>query len=623
MGEEGAVGAREVGLRALPLGIGAEQPEGRIGAEDAGGQVEQAVGGGRARLALRCTATERVEEAGGLYPLGLAGGTAERARDQQRHVQREAPEARMDQRVHALHPHQRAGTQRRDPPRAVLGQPLPREGIAHQPWQQQRPRPYPKPRAQTPQRPAPVGPRPVECCDQRGQHLRHACERRQTDGGEPRALGGQHQVERAQAQDAQHGQPPAPQQEAAHVPARAHLHHARADRERGDDVIGDHRGQRDGADDHHRRGRAEPADEGEQRQVFPAQRDGHGQDVHVRVGAGRQQRRAHRKDRQDREAHQQQVEREGPGGGAQVALIRVLHHRYLELARQAQDRGAAQQDQPRPARAERVLALRQRLGEARGHVRRTSGRGDQREAAHRDQRAELDRRLHRDGRDHARVALVRVEAAGAEQDGEEGEPGRRPQRRAPHRPRRGGLARQVRGGGGRADHLHARRDRLELQRDIGCRRHQHPQRHQRPHRVRAPVAQRDQVGDGGRAARVPDPQQPAQHGVEAEEDQCGPEIDGRELHPAPRRRAHGPEEGPRGAIDRQRERVGQRRVEPAAPPARRRAVRAEGDGEEQRRVGERHRQHRARAEPLRAHRRLSTQASVAAPAIIAIHSPKR
>ena len=169
------------------------------------------------------------------------------------------------------------------------------------------------------------------------------------------------------------------------------------------------------------------------------QRQHEGVGVH---GAAREMQQAAEGDRQHEHVDRQQVEREQPDRLVEVALVHVLDHRHLELARQEHDRDHRQERERSPARvvAGRAPERQQRieLRHLRGAVEDVAEavvhpEGDEQPDG--EEGEQLDQRLERDRRDHALVALGRVEVAGAEQDGEGGEQHRDVERVVPEEQR--------------------------------------------------------------------------------------------------------------------------------------------------------------------------------------------
>jgi hypothetical protein len=125
---------------------------------------------------------------------------------------------------------------------------------------------------------------------------------------------------------------------------------------------------------------------------------------------------------QHEQVDEQQVERKHPDRAAQVALVDVLHHHHLELARQEHHRQHGQQHQPEPLRARQSCPPCSRRSSCCRSARLRAGEqvaqaveqapGD--EDADRQEGHQLDHRLERDGRHHALVALGGVEVPRAE-----------------------------------------------------------------------------------------------------------------------------------------------------------------------------------------------------------------
>ena len=237
-------------------------------------------------------------------------------------------------------------------------------------------------------------------------------------------------------------------------------------RDRHHDVVGYHGRYGNRGDDDHRRRRRESAEECKQREILAPQRQRQGQYVEIGVGAFGQEFKPGNGDRHDEQAHAKQVQREQPRGGRQVALVDVLDHGHLELARQADDRGCRQECQRYPARVENIAGTVDDLGIDVGkHLLDAAGHAVDHEQTDRKQRGELDHRLDRNRRDHAVMAFVGVDVARAEQDREQGHAG-------------GDHERAETDVDVTNDGLVAARHRLQLQRDVGCGRHQSHQRDQ-------------------------------------------------------------------------------------------------------------------------------------------------
>jgi hypothetical protein len=124
-----------------------------------------------------------------------------------------------------------------------------------------------------------------------------------------------------------------------------------AQQQRHHQVVADHGRDRDGLDDHHAGGRRQPADKGQQRQRgWPCASGSDSTKVSALACARPEVQQAAQRDGQHEQVDQQQVGRKHPGGAAQVALVDVLDHHHLELARQEDHRQHRQQRQREPLR---------------------------------------------------------------------------------------------------------------------------------------------------------------------------------------------------------------------------------------------------------------------------------
>jgi hypothetical protein len=185
--------------------------------------------------------------------------------------------------------------------------------------------------------------------------------------------------------------------------------------------------------------------------------------------------------------------------------------------------------------------------------------------AHRHQRHQLDHRLDRDGGDDAVVLLFGVQVAGAEQDGEQRQPRRHPDRRLPW-PRAAPTLRAWRW---------QRRRRTAPPTAAAARYRASPPPRDQRHDHAQQCSTCHSATRSGRRSRSPGvaarSDQLAQHPPPADEDQRRAEVDRQELQPRARRIADRAVKRPGGAIDRQRQRVDQRAsaASPAAPRARR------------------------------------------------------
>ena len=195
---------------------------------------------------------------------------------------------------------------------------------------------------------------------------------------------------------------------------------ATTQQQRQHEAVGDHDRQCHGIDDDHGGGGRQPADEREQRDGLGAggQRQGQHEGVGVEgvLGQGQQARHG---DRNDEQVDQHQVDREQPGGAADLLLRVVLDHRDVELARQQDDAHEAQKRDGDPEHAVELAGKDALdvdvLG---GPLEQPADPAEHREddeEAHRQERHELDQRLGGDRHDQAFLVLRRIDVARAEQ----------------------------------------------------------------------------------------------------------------------------------------------------------------------------------------------------------------
>ncbi|MNZ58058.1 hypothetical protein D3C78_760570 [compost metagenome] len=317
-------------------------------------------------------------------------------------------------------------------------------------------------------------------------------------------------------------------------------------------VVGDHGGQRHGFDDHHAGGGRGAADEGQQRQGRVGLGQGQADDEGVRDHAAGQQHLSGQGDGHHEERGQGQVDGEDPARLAQVLGLDVFYHRDVELPGQADDgeHGHARLHQHRrPVQRLRPIVLQ--LGGAAGASEEVIETVEQAEGdvgAHREEGQQLDQGLEGNGQHHATVVLGGVEVAGAEEDGEQRQHQGHDQRRV--------LSAGAGGFRPRADQqVHPEDDALELQGDVGQHADQADQRHHHRQGLRLAVARGDEVGDGGDVLLLADQHHLLHHPGCHQEQQDGAEVDGQEVPYLPGGLADRAEEGPAGAVDRQRQAV--------------------------------------------------------------------
>ena len=393
---------------------------------------------------------------------------------------------------------------------------------------------------------------PVEAADQCRGELAGGGKGEHADGGQGGELADQVVEAVGHGQHRGDGHASRPQHQAA-VVAGLGVEPAQAEQRRDDDLVGDHDRDRHGRDDHHAGGRREAADEGEQGE--PGALGGHGQRQHVGVGldvAVGEQGQAGGGQRQDEEGEDEQVEGEEPARLGRIVAVGVLHHRHVELARQAEYRQHRQQGLGPEALAEVLLGqlalqlqlhigVGQQLAEpaehSPGHVGAEHQEGEQ-----------LDQRLEGHGVDHPLVVLGGIGVAGPEEDGEGGHH---------HRHVEGGVGEQRRMGRipVRGEHAEGGGDRLELQGDVGQGADQRHQAGEGGEGLGLAVAGGDEVGDGGDVLVLGDADHLGQHRPEQQEGEDRADIDAGE-GPAPGGGlAGGAVEAPGGAVDGQRQAV--------------------------------------------------------------------
>ena len=254
------------------------------------------------------------------------------------------------------------------------------------------------------------------------------------------------------------------------------------------------------------------------------ERQGQHEGIGIDGLTGEMQQAAER-DRQHENIDQQEVEREQPDGTLEVRLVNILDNNDLELARQEDDGQTGKQDQRGP----RAGTCRIRLHQAR-QFGRGSGACEEigkavehaisHEQADGEEGEQLDHRLKGDRRDHAFVALGRIEMACPEPDGEQRQHGGNQQRRIQPP---GQQAVPVTG----KQHINAGGDCLQLQGDV---RH-HPDNcdhgDQPGQQLALAVARGDEIGNRGDALHLADPDH-FQDDAGEQQHQGRTEIDGEE-----------------------------------------------------------------------------------------------
>ena len=557
-------------------------------ADDATGQREQVadadvavpvLGGEGAALGIRIEKRRRTQA------FVERGAPARRDQQQRAHVEQQRPERPVGQRVPAAEAEQRPGTQPAQTQRPVHHPGRIEQARFGELGQQQRIAPDAEAEQQADFDAAAAGAAPVQPADQRRGELRDRDEGHQPERRQRGLVAAGAVVDVGQRRQADDRAAPHPQHRRCDV-AAVTLRIAPAQQQRHHQVVADHRRERDRRHDDHAGRRREAADIGEQGEQVGVV--GHRQGQHETVGRHRplaaEQRHAGAGDRQHHQADHHQIAAEQPARAADVAHVAALHHRHVELARQADDRCEREQALHREARRRGVGD--ERMGGV-GHRQRVAAEPRHREHAHRHQRDQLHQRLERDRQHHAGAVLGGVHGARAEQDREQ-----RHQRRDVERGVTEGRDRIVRP----AEHAETDRHRLVLQREVGHRGDQRDQRHHRRQPLRAAVAGGDEVGDRDRVLRLRDQRQALEDAPAEQQQQQGADVDRQIAHALAHRGADCAVERPRRAVDRQRQAV-DGRAQPGPVGVERAPVAVPGHAEQQRGIAQRHQ----KQDPARQH----------------------
>ena len=252
---------------------------------------------------------------------------------------------------------------------------------------------------------------------------------------------------------------------------------------------------------------------------------------HAAVGA--EHGRACCRDRDHHRRNHQQVAAEQPARLADIAHVAAFHHCHVELAWQADDGQETQQGLGDETHRRRVLEqgarrLLDQLGaSAQPHIG---------EHAHGDHRQQLDQRLQRDGQHHAVMVFGGIHLSRAEQRGEQGHQQRNVQ---------GGIGENSAVGGAMSgQYAQAQGHGFVLQCQVGHHADQRDHRDQCRQPARAPVARRDEVGDGHRVLAACDQRQALDDAPAEQEQQHGAQVDRQVAHAIAHRAAHRAIEGP-------------------------------------------------------------------------------
>lgn len=308
---------------------------------------------------------------------------------------------------------------------------------------------------------------------------------------------------------------------------------------------------------------------------------GQADDEGIRQDRAGQQHLPGQGDRHHEQRGQGQVGGKHPLGQAQVLGLDVLHHGDVELPRQADDRhhgdaGLHHHRRPVDGFLPILLQARGEHGLAEQVVETVvQAIGDK--GADREKGQQLDQGFEGNRQHHTAVVLGGVEVAGTEDDGEQRQDQRHDQRRV--------LGAGAHGVGAGADQqVHAKHDALELQGDVGQHTDQADQRHHHRQRLGFAIARGDEVGDGGDVFLLADHHHLLQDPGCQHQQQDRPEVDRQERPELLGGLADGAEEGPAGAVHRQRQ-----AVHPGTHPRRQgraATVTVKGDGEHDGHIGQ-------------------------------------
>ena len=260
------------------------------------------------------------------------------------------------------------------------------------------------------------------------------------------------------------------------------------------------------------------------------------------------------RDRQHEEVDGDEVEREGPGGGADVVEVGVLDDRDVELPRQAEEGERRQHAGRPPDRVEGVEGEQPREvgvgAHRRGRGRAGASKAKKATAPPTSERGgELDHRLGRDRQHQAAVRLVGVDAAHPEEHGEG-----RHRRGDDQRGAAGQAADGALGGVGR-ERLEADGDRLELQREVGEQADRRGDGDEHGDAAALAVAGRDEVRDRDDVLGAGDADHPRDQRPAEPHDEDRADVDREVVEPALGGDADRAVEGPGRAVDADRQRV--------------------------------------------------------------------
>ena len=428
------------------------------------------------------------------------------------------------------------------------------------------------PESETGQKPRHCAPRmpagPVDPADQRRRELGHRCKRNEANGGEVLLRVQGQRVEAGDEQQRGNRRPPRAHDGRGQVLCALRIEEA-ARQHRQHELVRGHGRQGHRLHHHHRRRRREPAEIDERCEHARPVRIGQRQHEHVGIIEilGREP-HARARQRRDGQAGEREVQRKRHPRGGKIGLLLQLHKADVELPRQAHHGGGGEEDlgQERKGQVRRGRELRRQDR----RVVAASRQQDQREDRDGQEGGDLDEGLGRDGADQTRIMLRQLDPPRAEDHGEDGEHGGGADRD-------GGLRVQ-----GPREHREGHGQGAELQGDVGRGADQADRRRNAADQRALAIAGGQKVRDAAGILplhRAGDalPQRKAHRENEGRTD-----IDGQIVPTRPHRCAHRAEEGPGGAVDRQRQTIDEaplRRARLCGPP-----LRPPGDRHQERQI---------------------------------------
>ena len=319
----------------------------------------------------------------------------------------------------------------------------------------------------------------------------------------------------------------------------------------------DHDRQRHEIDDHHGGGGRQPADERQQRDGLGPRRQRQGEHEGVGIeGALGQAQQAGRGNRHHEQVDQHQVDREQPGGAADLLLRVVLDHGHMELPRQQHDAHEAEERHRDPAAA--VEAAGEDAAGSRGLCWTRSKNPPKPPNTEKMTKKPTARKAASLTRDSAATATIRPSWCSVAS-----------MWRVPNRTANVAIVRAMMKAVsvGRLSVLQRaraqqrvdrKRHRLQLQGDVGQRAGDGDDGDDGGDRLALAVAGGQEVGDRGDVLALGQAHDAQQEAPAEHEQQDRPEIDGDEIVAGGGGKADAAEERPGGAVDGQRQGIDQR-----------------------------------------------------------------